>query len=244
MSVGLRSLKQDRRQAMSPLSQTRCRYAGPRRPIFALLALAVTLFVTLVATGCGSDEGTGELNGMTRNPPNSIGDLTLPQVNPESVNSAGSLVGAKGGLTLVYFGFTYCPDVCPTTLADVRVALEELDRDERSRIRFAMVTVDPERDTPAVLNDYLDHFFDPGSFSALRTTDRKELRKAERRFGASHRIGRPDSDGNYDVDHTAQLYAVDEDGVVAVEWPFGTEASDIEADLRELLRRSEEQGRT
>ena len=78
----------------------------------------------------------------------------------------------------------------------------------------------------------------------MRTTDSERLRAAERRFGASHRIGRTDSEGNYDVDHTAQLYAVDESGTVAVEWPFGTAASAIEADLRELLRRSDEQGQT
>ena len=229
---------------MSPLSSEGRRNAGHRNSILVLIATTAVFLIAMASSGCGSEDGTGELNGMTRNPPNAVGDSRLPQVNPVSVNREGSLVGSKGGLTLVYFGFTYCPDVCPTTLADVRVALEDLDRDERSRIHFAMVTVDPGRDTPKVLNDYLGHFFDRDSFSALRTTDPGELRRAERRFGASHTIGRPDSDGNYDVDHTAQLYAVDEDGVVAVEWPFGTEASAIEADLRELLRRSDEQGQT
>ena len=216
-----------------------CQTVGPRDSILALLATVAAIFVAVFAGGCGSgDRAGGELKGMTRNPPNAIGDLRLPQANPDSDNERGSLVGSKGGLMLVYFGFTYCPDVCPTTLADVRVALEELDESERSRIRISMVTVDPERDTSAVLNDYLGHFFEPEVFSSMRTTDPGRLREAESRFGASHRIGKADSDGNYDVDHTAQLYAVDEDGIVAVEWPFGTEPSILASDIRELLRRS------
>ena len=224
----------------------RCRSAGLRVPILALLATAASILVAVMAGACGSGEGTGgesgQLSGMTRTPPNAIGDLRLPQVNPESDNRKGSLIGPDGGLMLVYFGFTYCPDVCPTTLADLRLALEELDEDERSRVRFSMVTVDPERDTAAVLNDYLGHFFEPEVFSSIRTTDAGRLRAAEEQFGASHRIGRPDSEGDYDVDHTAQLYAVDQDGIVAVEWPFGAEASSIASDLRELLRRAESEG--
>lgn len=225
---------------MSSLSPETCRSAGHRTSVLALLAIVAAILVASFAGGCSAGDQAGEeLQGMTRNPPNAIGDLRLPQVNPESDNRNGSLVGPDGGLMLVYFGFTYCPDVCPTTLADLRVALEDLGEDERSRIRFSMVTVDPERDTATVLNDYLGHFFEAEVFSSMRTTDPVRLRAAERRFGASHQIGRPDSEGNYDVDHTAQLYAVDQDGVVAVEWPFGTEPSVMASDLRELLRRSE-----
>lgn len=225
---------------MSPLSSEACRNAGSRAPVLMLLASVAAILVASVASGCSTGDQAGEeLKGMTRNPPNAIGDLRLPQVNPASENRTGSLSGPDGGLMLVYFGFTYCPDVCPTTLADLRLALEELDEGERSRVRFSMVTVDPRRDTAAVLNDYLGHFFERESFSAMRTGDPTELRAAERRFGASHRIGEPDADGDYDVDHTAQLYAVNEDGVVAVEWPFGTEPSVMASDLKELLRRSE-----
>lgn len=211
--------------------------AGPIRK-GRLIAIALLVIAAGSQTGCGSDPAAGELNGMTRNPPSEVGSSKLPQGNPRSELAEGSLAGPAGGLTLVYFGFTYCPDVCPTTLADLRLALEELDEDERARTHVAMVTVDPERDSFEVLNGYLSHFYPETDFSTLRTTDRDLLARVERRFGASHRIGKPDSEGDYDVSHTAQLYAVDQDGTVLVEWPFGTEPAAIAADLELLLSRT------
>ena len=203
-----------------------------------LFTIGLLAIVAIGVSGCGSEPGDGKLNGMTRNPPTVVGSASLPQGNPLSTNQAGSLAGPADGYTLVYFGYTYCPDVCPTTLADLRLALEELDEAERERIHVAMVTVDPKRDTFEVLNDYLAHFFPRADFSTLRTTDRDRLAGVERRFGASHRLGRPDEEGNYDVSHTAQLYAVDRNGEVAVEWPFGTEAEAIASDLELLLART------
>jgi protein SCO1/2 len=172
---------------------------------------------------------------MTRQPQTEVGNVSLPNQNPSSTNQAGALKGSGDGLMLVYFGFTNCPDVCPTTLADTRLALEDLDEDERERIQVAMVTVDPKRDTAEVLNGYLGFFFPEERFSTFRTTDPAELKKVEKAFGASHRIGKPDADGRYDVDHSALLYAVDSDGVVQVEWPFGTTPENMESDLRQIL---------
>lgn len=225
----------------------RCRRPVFRSPILALLATITAVSVGLVASGCESGNGGGEpneLNGMTRTPPNEVGKLRLPQANPESDNRAGALAGRSGGVMLVYFGFTSCPDVCPTTLADLRLALEELDEEDRSRVRVAMITVDPERDSAEVLNEYLGHFFPARDFSSLRTTDRERLRATEKVFGASHRIGPPDSEGDYDVSHTAQLYAVDDEGTVVVEWPFATEPSAMASDLAQLLGQAPEDDET
>ena len=205
-----------------------------------LLTIGLFAVVVALAAGCGSGSEGGKLNGMTRNPPSQVGSSSLPQGNPESEIPKGTLAGPEDGLTLVYFGFTYCPDVCPTTLADLRLALEDLDEEERARTHVAMVTVDPERETFGVLNGYLAHFFPESDFSTLRTTDRTRLARVERLFGASHRLGKPDREGNYDVSHTAQLYAVDQRGTVAVEWPFGTEAGAIASDLELLLERADD----
>jgi protein SCO1/2 len=200
-----------------------------------LTACVAILASALIFTGCGSDETTGQLNGMTRQPPTKVGDVTLPDVNPNSSDPSRSLKGEGDGLMLVYFGFTSCPDICPTTLADVRLALEGLDEAERDRVRVGMVTVDPKRDTAKVLNGYLGHFFPQSRFSALRTTDAGQLARAEEEFGASHRIGKTKKDGSYDVSHSAQTYAVNSEGVVEVEWPFGTAAEDMQSDLELLL---------
>jgi protein SCO1/2 len=189
----------------------------------------------LVISGCSSDGGPEDLNGMTRQPQTEVGNVSLPNQNPESSNSEGVLKGSGDGLMLVYFGFTNCPDVCPTTLADLRLALEDLDPDQRERIQVGMITVDPGRDTAKVLNGYLGFFFPEEQFSSFRTTDEEELASVEKVFGASHRIGKKQKDGSYDVDHSALLYAVDSDGVVEVEWPFGTTADDMRSDIEQLL---------
>ncbi|MCB0861854.1 MAG: SCO family protein [Solirubrobacterales bacterium] len=200
-----------------------------------LVPLLIVAALAVIVTGCGSDDSSGELNGITRVPPARTGNLTLPDDSPQSGGREIEVKGQADGLMLVYFGYTSCPDVCPTTLADLRNALAELDPDQRQRVQVSMVTVDPDRDTGHVLNGYLAHFFGPGQYHSLRTTDPARLDRADRIFGASHKLGKPDADGNYDVSHTALVYAVDPQGTVEVEWPFGTDADLIAEDLKTLL---------
>jgi len=206
------------------------------RPVIRVLAVALTAFSVAAVSGCGSDgEGQPELNGMTRTPPTEVGTVSLPDESPGGDGRSTDLKGEGDGLMLVYFGYTSCPDVCPTTLADLHMALEGMPADQADRIRVGMVTVDPERDTPKVLNGYLGHFFDADDYDSFRTMDTDELARAEKAFGASSKIGKPDRHGDYDVSHTAQVYAVDDTGQVLVEWPFGTSSDDIRSDLERLL---------
>jgi protein SCO1/2 len=199
------------------------------------MVVLIAAVSALVIAGCSSDGGSEDLNGMTRLPQAEVGNVSLPNKNPESNNDAGLLRGSGDGLMLVYFGFTNCPDVCPTTLADLRLALEGLDQEQRDRIQVGMVTVDPNRDTAKVLNGYLGFFFPEEQFSSFVPEDKASLAKVERKFGASHRIGKKRPDGSYDVDHSALLYAVGSDGVIAVEWPFGTTAENMRSDIEQLL---------
>jgi protein SCO1/2 len=198
-----------------------------------IAATCTILAVAAALAGCGGDEDTSTLNGFTRTPPARVADVGLPDVAPGAGGRTMPFRAARGGLLLAYFGYTYCPDICPTTLADVRRALEVLPAAERRRVAVAMTTVDPGRDTRKVLNGYLSHFLP--SWHALRTTDPDALRRAESAFGVRHEIGPTDKHGDYDVSHTAVLYAVDDRGVVRVEWPFGTSSNAIAADLRTLL---------
>ena len=197
-------------------------------------AVLLIVLTSLILAGCGSDS-PGKLNGITREPPASTGKLTLPDESPAASGRETLVRGPEGGLLLVYFGYTFCPDVCPTSMADLRLALAELDPDQRERVRVAMITVDPERDTGRVLNNYLGHFFEEGEFHSLRTSDPDRLTRVEKAFGASHKLGQPDEDGNYDVDHTAQIFAVNDRGTVLVEWPFMTKPDLIAEDLKSLL---------
>lgn len=183
--------------------------------------------------GCGENAKQAKLNGFTRKPPPQVAAARLPDVSPWARGREAAFRAGRGGLLLTYFGYTSCPDVCPTTLADTRRALERLPAAERARVEVAMVTVDPRRDTRRALNGYLSHFF--RRWRALRTPDDAALRRTERAFGARHEIGRANARGDYEVSHTGSLYAVDDAGVVRVEWPFGTEAEAIAADMRALL---------
>ena len=133
----------------------------------------------------------------------------------------------------MYFGYTSCPDVCPTTMADLRVAVESLGADAE-RVEVAMATIDPDRDSGEALTSYVQTFVEDGH--ALRTADDDLLRSATDAFGADYSVTEAE-DGEIEVTHTGSVYVVDDAGRMLVQWPFGTSAGDIENDLRTLLAR-------
>ncbi|MDQ3738118.1 MAG: SCO family protein, partial [Actinomycetota bacterium] len=133
-------------------------------------------------------------------------------------------------LLLVFFGFTNCPDICPTTMANVKFALGKLD-DTADRIDVAMVTVDPERDLetlPAYVSDFVP------TAHALGTADGDELLAAADAFGANYTIGTTPG-GGVDVGHTPYLYGVDDEGRVAITWSNEVSSDDLVADIRHVL---------
>ena len=192
-------------------------------------ALAVALAVALLATACGSDESGGEIRGIQRTPEPDVGQTSLPDVSAEGAEL--SFVAPEGELLLVYFGYTHCPDVCPTTLADVRSALGDLG-DDADRVDLAMATIDPDRDTGDVLTPFVQSFV-PGAH-ALRTTDDAQLQAAADLFGVTYDVAEGD-EGEVEVTHSGFLYAVDDQGRLVVSWAFGTPAEDVAHDLELLL---------
>jgi protein SCO1/2 len=113
----------------------------------------------------------------------------------------------RGRPYLVFFGFTHCPDVCPTALMDLTALYEALGRDA-DKLTTLFITVDPERDTQAVLADYMEAF-DP-RFVALRG-DLEQTQAVARAFKANYRKV-PQTDGGYSMDHTATVYVMDRSG--------------------------------
>jgi protein SCO1/2 len=206
------------------------RRSAVRRLAIGAGLLAATSF--LAACG-GDDDGATALAGVVRNPPLEVAAVHLPDVRDGGAPVA--MQAPAGELYLVYFGYTNCPDVCPTTLSDISVALGDLPEDLADRITVAMTTVDPERDTDAVLAGYLDHFFDDSL--ALRTTDAAALQEATDAFGVQWEIEAHDPGEAYDVGHTAVTYVIDDTGQVVVEWPFGFDSRSMTSDLTTLLRK-------
>jgi protein SCO1/2 len=134
----------------------------------------------------------------------------------------------KGRPFLVFFGFTHCPDICPTTLSDMSRMLRKLGPDA-NRTGALFITVDPERDTPAVLKDYLSSF-DPH----LRglTGDRAAIDAAIKAYRVYAKKV-PLDNGDYTMDHTAVVYLMDKDGHFVA--PFNMERT-AEAEAAELRR--------
>jgi protein SCO1/2 len=189
--------------------------------------LVVGLSLVLLAAGCSSEPA--QLSGFVRDPLPDVSVASLPDVSSDGVDL--SMRAPEGEILLLYFGYTSCPDVCPTTLADLRTALRQIG-DTATRVNVAMATIDPERDTDEVITGYVQSFI-PGAH-ALRTDSPDELRAAANVFGADYGVSE-DDDGKYDVFHTANLYTIDDVGLLQVTWPFGTEPESIAADLEILL---------
>lgn len=198
----------------------------------------------LLTAACGDEQGDGDAatttsevtsySGIVVDPPVQVGQVAIPAADGSGEHP---FVAPEGSLELVYFGYTFCPDVCPTTMSDVRKALAELPPEEAERVGVAMVTIDPARDTAEVLDGYVTNFVDDGL--ALRTDDDAALRAVTDAFGADYEVT-TDDEGDIEVSHTGELYAVDDSGTVVMQWPFGTTYESLARDLRSLLAEAEQ----
>ena len=137
----------------------------------------------------------------------------------------------KGKVTVVFFGYTQCPDVCPTTMAELAQVKKSLGADGE-RIQGVFVTVDPERDTPELLKAYMGSF-DP-SFVALRGTAEQTAATAKE-FKVFYAKVPGKTEGSYTVDHTAGSYVFDAAGKVRLFVRYGSGAEALAADLKTLL---------
>jgi protein SCO1 len=142
-----------------------------------------------------------------------------------------SLADFKGKFTLVFFGFTQCPDVCPTTLAEMAQVKKALGA-EGARVQVVFVTVDPERDTAERLKDYVGHF--GADVVALRGS-LEETKATAKVFKVFYAKVPGKTAGSYTMDHTAGTYVFDAQGRIRLFTRHGTGAAALEADLRRLL---------
>lgn len=141
-----------------------------------------------------------------------------------------SLAEFKGKVLFVFFGFTQCPDVCPTTMAELAEVRRRLGPDG-DRVQGIFISIDPARDTPQVLKGYLQAM-DP-SFVGL-TGSTEQIEAAAREFKVFFQKV-PTSEGNYTMDHTAGAYVFDPEGHVRLFVRYGMGVDKVTADLRQLL---------
>ena len=156
--------------------------------------------------------------------------LELPDVD----GTPRSLADWKGKVTVVFFGYTQCPDVCPTTMIELAQVKQQLGA-AGADVQGVFVTVDPERDTPELLRAYVKHF-DP-SFVALRGSP-EETKAAAKAFKVFYSRAPGKTADTYTVDHTAGSYLFDRQGRVRVFTRYGSGGEALVADLKTLLAES------
>ena len=187
----------------------------------ALLAVAAGL------AGCQRDAGAPEFTAIDITGADYAGDFDLPDAN----GRRRSLADFAGKATVVFFGYTQCPDVCPTTLAELAQVKALLGADG-DRVQPVFVTVDPERDTPELLRAYVGHFGD--DFVALRGTP-EETKATAQAFKVFYAQVPGSAPGHYTVDHTAGSYVFDPSGRVRLFTRYGTGPQALARDLKLLL---------
>lgn len=205
------------------------------------ITLAVAALVALTACGSSDESAAGSapaettaqsgdraLAGIVREPAPSVDATPVPSLTEPGTDVV--FRGEPGGYLAVYFGYTNCPDVCPTTMADWTVALRRLPEELAERVHTVMVTVDPERDND-ILTGYVQSFVPDAE--AAGTLDADLLAAAAEPFGVSYSVTTAD-DGEIEVAHSGFLYLVDDEGKLLVTWPFGISSTDMAADVEQL----------
>ena len=154
------------------------------------------------------------------------GPFRLVDQNGKTVTDAD----LKGKWSLVYFGYTHCPDACPTALNDIAIALDQLGP-KREAVRSVFITVDPERDTPEVLKAYVTSF--DAAILALSGSPEEIARaaKAYRVYYAKH----PEPGGDYSMDHSSVIYVMDPEGRFTASFTHQSTPEEIADRLKKLL---------
>ena len=156
------------------------------------------------------------------------GDFTL-----QSADGPVALRDFRGKVVLLYFGYTYCPDICPTSLAATSEGLKELAPDELARVAVILVSVDPKRDTPARLKEYA-RFFHPAIVGVTGTPE--EIAAVAKRYGVFYAEQKVATAGDgYVVDHSADSYVVAADGKLAGKIAHATAPDQVAAIIRKYL---------
>lgn len=206
--------------------------AGNTFPRHLFFGGLVILALVLTLAGCGASSGDDAptatpLPGTVFDPPLEVGDFTLT----DHTGQPFSLSDLRGQVVMLFFGYTNCPDVCPTTLAEFKRVKTRLGA-AADQVAFVFVSVDGERDTPERLAQYVQAF-DP-SFIGL-TGDDAAIRQAGRPFGIFYQRVTYDNPDNYLVDHTASSLVIGPEGLWRIKFSYGSDPAGMATQIQRLL---------
>jgi protein SCO1 len=203
----------------------------------------VALSVVLLLSGCASTaDGSGApVSGVSVEDPDGLHGAVLPtpydvphtDLEATDGSTYDLATDATKPLTIVFFGYTHCPDICQIVMADVASAMTRLDATQRKDVGMLFVTTDPARDDAQTLRKYLDRF-DP-AFEGL-TGPLPAIVEAGKALGVPIEKGEKLPTGGYEVAHGTQLVGVLPDGSAPVVWTEGTPAGDLAEDIGSILR--------
>lgn len=194
-------------------------------PAFRLLGRYSALLLLAGLAACNRSQPAFLLQNITG---------LMPALKFTLTNQDNQLVSAddyRGKVVLLYFGYTQCPDVCPATLAMLGATLRALGADA-ANVGVLFVSVDPQRDTAAVLKRYMGNF--GSQFVGLRGDD-AALNALTRRYRVAYHREKPDPQGYYAVDHSSAIFVFDQKGQVRLLAEESAGSKTIASDLRRLL---------
>ncbi len=169
-----------------------------------------------------------QLKGSPINPPVSAPPIRLARADGSQYDSSQQ----AGHIQVVFFGYTYCPDICPTTLANFKTVKSDLGS-LAQYVNFVFISVDPQRDTPQKIQDYAAGF-DP-AFIGLSGSE-ADLSPVWQEYGVYREIDTSQSTTNYTVNHSTVTYLIDRHGDLRLTYAYGTNPADIANDISYLLK--------
>ncbi|WP_322819725.1 SCO family protein [Tepidiforma sp.] len=204
-----------------------------RRPLALVLAILALLPAVAACTGGDDGSGTGDAQymGAIVTPPIEKPDAILMDENGQPFDLRKE---TEGYVTLLYVGYTHCPDICPTHLYEISEALKKLDPNIRKQIKVVFATADPERDTPEQLRQYLDTF-DPEFIGLTGTRDLMDQFQVA--LGLQPATRTDLGGGNYAVNHAAYVMAFTKDNYAYTVYPSGMGQKEWLNDLPLLVKK-------
>ena len=192
------------------------------------VGLGLVVLIGVVAVFTFAFQKPDSFRGTLYDPAQPAPEIALTRADGQPFR----LSAEKGKLTFLFFGYTSCPDVCPTTMADLRQVRQAVGA-KADQFDVVFVTVDPDRDTPDKIQQYAS-FFDPGFIGLSGSMD--VLQPVWTEYGVFRKIEASTSLTDYSVTHSSLLYLIDQEGNLRLSYSFGTPPEDIAHDVNLLLK--------